>query len=99
MDDKRKRISFIIKIIDVILCFVTLGLVVTYYLSTNGEGFKFLSMQVVSGVVLMILGLIGISLSVLSRLSPRGDNKGDDLMLIVGFCMIILGFISFFISI
>lgn len=96
---ERKKFEFKIKLTLGILAGIVLA-IASYY----GVFYLFLEKSnyfldhFASAIILSLIGVIALLMPLLNEQKMSGENKGDNMMIVVGFLLIICGLISIVIS-
>lgn len=93
---KQKQPSYVllIKIIDFVLCAAIITLIILFYASIKIDSFKFLGSTDLAGLIMIILGPIIFTMPLISSNFLQGENKGDNMMLIFGLLLVVLGILT-----
>lgn len=92
--DEKKKLLIALKIVIIISFIFVVTSSVIYFIEMGNEQMSYFSKHIAIFIVLFLVGVIAIMLSMLSRASLSGEDKGDNLMIGVGIALIILSFIT-----
>lgn len=94
--NKKKSSTFEIafKVFVSIGMLAVVGLVVLYFIEQNSGKTSYFTQHFSLAIILFVVGVIALFLPRVSNKSYSGENKGDNLMLVVGFLLIISAIFS-----
>ena len=86
------RIILVIAFIFVVTC------TIIYFMEMGSESRSFFSLHFALPTILLLVGIIAIMLSMMSKMSITGESKGDNMMIGVGFLLILCSIITLILS-
>ncbi len=98
VDEATKKYMLNIKIILGVLAAIVLGCAVYYLICTFTETTNYFVEHFLSAIMLIFIGCIALLMPQLNKKTLRGENKGDNMMIIVGFLLFFVAIMSIVVS-
>jgi uncharacterized membrane protein HdeD (DUF308 family) len=98
IDNETKKYMLKVKIILGVLAAIVLAGGIYYAICYLNETTNYFIEHFLSAIMLIAIGIMALLMPQLNQRTIRGENKGDNMMLLVGFGLIILAIMSIIIS-
>ena len=98
IDEKTKKFMTVVKIILGVLIAIVLACGIYYAINVFNETTNYFIDHFLSAIMLASIGVMALLMPQLNQRTLRGENKGDNMMLIVGVGLIILSIMSIVVS-
>lgn len=95
--NQRKQTIFILKLIMLICAMLIITLIALFLFDIGDGEFNYFNQHFMLPLCLFFIGIIALILPNVTK-SKFSDNKGDKIMPVVGFMLIVCAFLSLFLS-
>ena len=98
MENKNKGLFLALKIIILIAFVFVVTCTIIYFVEFDKPEKSFFSLHFALPIILFFVGIIAALMSYLSKKSMTGENKGDHMMMIVGFLLMLISILTLIFS-